>query len=64
MTAWRYLGERKQGILVCDDSGKVRLTVWEKDVDTVKENCSYRLSGMMVREYQGKKYLSISKDSC
>ena len=35
-----------------------------EEFGTVQENCSYHLSGMMVCEYQGKKYLSASKASC
>ena len=48
-------GKRKQDILVADASGNVRLTVWEAEVGNVKEGASYRLGGLMVRDYRGMK---------
>lgn len=55
-------GKVKQDILIGDSTGTGRLTVWEEEVGTIVSDDSYRLSGMMVREFRGKKYISSSKD--
>ena len=50
---------KKQDVVVGDSSGTARLIVWGKEIEEVR---SYRLSGMMVREFRGKKFLSTSKE--
>ena len=52
---------KKQDIVVGDASGTARLTVWETEIGKMKEEQSYCLSGIMVREFQGKN-LSTSKE--
>ena len=49
----------KQECVVCDESGCVRLVLWEENVGVVKEGCSYRLKGVVVRVYGGAKFLSL-----
>ena len=56
-------GKKKQDVLVGDSTGTARFTVWEGEIGTVDEDVSYRLSGMMVREFRGKKFLSTSKEN-
>ena len=56
-------GKRKQDIIIGDSSGCTRLTVWEGEIGKIEEDESYRLSGMMVWEYRGKKFLSTSKEN-
>lgn len=51
-------------MVIGDNTANCRLTLWETDVNKLKENCSYKLSGMMVREFKGKKYLSTAKENC
>ena len=48
-------GKVKQGILIGDSTGTGRLTVWEEEVGTIVSDDSYRLSGMMVREFRHQK---------
>ena len=52
--------KKKQDILIADSTGNSRLTVWE-ETGKVEEDRSYRLTGVMVREFRGKKFLSTSK---
>lgn len=55
-------GLRKQDVMVGDKSGTVRFTVWESEIGQVQTGCSYKLTGVMVREYRGNKFLSTSKE--
>ena len=56
-------GKKKQDIVVGDASGTARVTVWETEIGKMKKEQSYRLSGMMVREFRGEKFLSTSKEN-
>ena len=56
-------GLKKQDILIGDSTGTARLAVWEKEVGRMKKDGSYRLGGLMVREFRKKKFLSTSKQS-
>ena len=57
-------GKRKQDVLVRDETGSARFTVWETEIDKIKEGCCYELSGVMVREYLRQRFLSTSKHNC
>ena len=48
-------------MVVADSSGSIRLTIWEEMIGQVAEGLSYRFTGMMVRMFKGKKFLSMSK---
>ena len=52
----------KQDVIIKDKSGAAKLTVWDEDVNTMTVGKSYKLTGMLVREYLGNKYLSTSID--
>ena len=54
-------GKTKQDITVADDTSTARLTLWQENVDTLTINGSYHLSGMVVREFQTQKYLSMAR---
>ena len=54
-------GKKKQDMVVADSSGSIRLTIWEEMIGQVAEGLSYRFTGMMVRMFKGKKFLSTSK---
>ncbi len=55
-------GKKKQDIVVADKSATGRVTVWENEIGVIKEQKSYKLGGMVVREYRGQKFLSTSKE--
>lgn len=48
----------KQECKIRDDLGCVRLVLWEKDVEAVEEEQSYRFIGVGVHYHDGTKYLS------
>ena len=50
----------KQDCIVADASASCKLVLWG---DSLEEDISYKLSGLIMRTYNGKKYLSIPKDS-
>lgn len=54
-------GKRKQDITIADSSGLTKLTVWEDEIGTMEEEQSYIISGVVVREFKGLKFLSTSK---
>ena len=56
-------GLKKPDIVIGDSTGTARLAVWEKEVGRIKKDGSYRLGGLMVREFCKKKFLSTSKQS-
>ena len=56
-------GKKKQDIIVGDSTGTARLTLWENEIGSIKEDNSYKLNGMTVREYRGIRFLSTSKDN-
>ena len=56
-------GLKKQDILIGDSTGTARLAMWEKEVGRMIKDGSYRLEGLMVREFRTKKFLSTSKQS-
>ena len=54
----------KQDCIVADASQAVSLYIlWEENINCLEEGVSYKLSGLIVRTYNGKKYLSMPKDS-
>ena len=54
-------GLRKQDYIVGDSTGAATVTLWEYNIGALKVGASYKLSGMMVREFDGKKLLSMPK---
>ena len=54
-------GHKRQDILVRDDKGAVRVTLWGQNVGKLKEDRSYRLSRLMVERLQGETVLSTAK---
>ena len=57
-------GLTKQEYVVGDTTATGTVTVWEKSTGILKVGSSYKISGVMVRIYNGKKYLSIPKEKC
>ena len=55
-------GLKKQDLIMGDATGTAKLTVWEKNVTSLKKGGSYKLSGLMVKVYNGLRYLSIPKE--
>lgn len=52
----------KQEYVIADSSGSSLVVTWEENVGILKEDVSYELSGLMVRTFCGRKYLSIPKE--
>ncbi len=55
----------KQDVVVADETAKSTVTLWENDVNSLKQGKSYQLNRLEVRMYMGKKHLSfpsLSKD--
>ena len=50
-------GKKKQDIVVADATAVVRFTVWEDHIDTLHLGKSYKLTDVLVREYNSNKYL-------
>ena len=46
-------GLRKQDYIVGDATGAAIVTMWENNIGALKLGASYKLSGMMVKEFDG-----------
>ena len=55
-------GLKHQDISIGDATGTGKLTVWEKNTGQLKTGMCYNLSGVMVRQYEGRKFLSVPKE--
>ena len=54
---------KKQDVLVRDETGSSRFTIWEDEIDKVVKEKSYKLAGRVVREYNNRKYLSTAMEN-
>ena len=54
---------RKQEALFMDNSGTIRLVLWENDIDRVTSASIYTISKVVVCEYDNAKYLTLNKTS-
>lgn len=48
--------------MIADSTGTSKIIAWESNVGILQLGMSYKLSGMNVRTYNNKKYLSIARD--
>ena len=55
-------GKRKQDVTVCDSSGFNKVTLWEENIDTLKEGACYTLENFVVKDYNCKKYLGMAME--
>lgn len=55
-------GKKKQDIIIADNTQSARLTLWEEDIGKLSESKSYHLSNLLIREFQGKRYLTTTKE--
>ena len=55
-------GYRKQDVRVRDASGTVKFTLWGNEIGSMEEGKSYKISRAIVKEYNGEKYLSPSRE--
>ncbi|MBN2422012.1 DNA-binding protein [Candidatus Woesearchaeota archaeon] len=44
-----------------DDSGEVKLTLWDEQIDKVKEGDKIEIKNGYVKEWQGEKQLSVGR---
>jgi ssDNA-binding replication factor A large subunit len=55
-------GITKQDTVIADDTGAIKLTLWENNIGTIEEGKSYDFSNVIVRTYNNSKYLSLPKE--
>lgn len=55
-------GKKIQNIVIADKTATARLTVWEAEIGKIEAGKSYDLTGLVVREFRGRKFLSTSKE--
>ena len=51
-----------QEAALTDETGSIRVVLWENDTKRLTSGVTYKLSNVMVREYE-KKYLTLNKNS-
>ena len=54
--------KRKQDLKVADASGVCKVVLWEEHIGQLEKNACCTLYNLVVREYAGVKFLSMSKD--
>ena len=59
--SWR--GLTKQECIVADVTGTIRIVLWEKKIGCSQEDRCYKVENVHIKEFQGKKYLSVP-DKC
>ena len=52
---------RVANALVFDESGSIKLTLWNEDIDKVKEGSKIKITNGFVNEFQGEKQLTAGK---
>ena len=53
----------KQDVTIADATAACRCVVWEKDINKLKEDNSYRLINVTICTFNGRVYLSLSEKS-
>ena len=57
-------GLSKQDYMIGDATGTAILTTWEGNTGMFNVGRSYKLSGVMVRNFDGRNYLSMPRENC
>ena len=47
---------------IADNTGRAKVTLWEQNIDALTPDSSYSLQNFVVREYKGRKYLSMPRE--
>ena len=55
-------GKRKQDIIITDATAVARFTVWEDDINRLNREKSYKLTDILLKEYNSKKLLNSSRE--
>ena len=51
----------KQDVMVADETDYIRLTLWQEDIDKLQDGNSYLLQNVIVKSFNGSKYLNTPK---
>ena len=54
---------KKQDASFTDESGTIRLVLWENDIQTIKSMSTYKLQRVAVRSFNNEKYLTVNRNS-
>ena len=54
-------GLKKQDLVVADNTGSARFTIWQDEIGTMTKNNSYHVRYAVVREFRGQRFFSTSK---
>ncbi|KAL7396420.1 hypothetical protein ABVT39_005523 [Epinephelus coioides] len=50
-------------IIIADESAQIKLQLWDSQISAVKMHTSYAFTKLSVREYEGEKFLTTTKNS-
>ena len=53
----------KQDCTIRDKKGSIRIVLWQDNIDKLMEGKSYRIQNVLLRQYEGIKYLSFSESA-
>ena len=54
---------RKQESVMTDESGTIRLVLWEADIANVQSELTYNLKRAIIREFDNRKYITLNKQT-
>uniref|UniRef100_A0A1X7T045 Replication factor A C-terminal domain-containing protein n=1 Tax=Amphimedon queenslandica TaxID=400682 RepID=A0A1X7T045_AMPQE len=54
---------RKRDCILRDNNGRCRIVLWESDIQKLTKNGSYKLRNVLVSQYNGVKYVSVSEST-
>ena len=55
------VGKTTQNVVIADENGHTKLTLWEEHVGYLQPNKSDHLKNMLLRVYSGERYLATAK---
>ncbi len=57
----RYGRRRVADAVIKDDSGEMKLTLWEDQIDNIEEGDKVEITGAYVREFRNNLYLNVPR---
>lgn len=52
----------KQDVVIGDETGSMKLTLWNKDVNTLQDGESFLIENIQIRSFRNQKFLSSTRD--
>ena len=54
---------KKQEVILTDETGSIRVVLWESDIEIFDSGSSYELNKAVLKTYENKKYLTLNRQT-